>query len=82
MIGSKFSILFIDFNIPPGILIALFTQVKDDFIEMLRSGDVRINPESIWSKKKKYFAHDDRFVVLYTGYDHQLNILHNLSMPC
>ena len=30
-------------------------------MEMLKNGDVRIGPDSSWSKKKKYFGQDERF---------------------
>ncbi|XP_063680659.1 transcription elongation regulator 1-like isoform X3 [Bolinopsis microptera] len=39
-------------------------QIKDDFTDMLRHGDVRISPDSSWSKKKKYFADDERYIAV------------------
>jgi len=39
-------------------------QIKDDFMDMLKDGDVRISPDSSWSKKKKYFADDERYIAV------------------
>lgn len=36
-------------------------QIKEEFFEMLRNGNVKIKPDSPWNKKKKYFFEEDRY---------------------